>query len=339
MDKNDLSFKRPLYNKGLKAMVVGIDVSKLKLDVTVVLEKNKGKHKVFHNNQDGFAEIAKWLDQLGVKAAHVCLEATGRYGEAVSLFLHQQGHTVSIVNPLRIKAYWRSEGSRAKTDKVDSGVIARFCKAQSPIAWTPPSAEEQALKDLYRCRQSLIEDQTRLSNRMEAVHEEKASFKIWKALLEDLEKKIKDVDAQIKFLLENDEDLGNQVELLKTIPGISQKTAVAILSELPPIDTFKTAREAAAFAGLTPSVRQSGTSVRGRGGLSKAGNAQIRKALYLPAIVAKKHNPLVEEFCKRLTAKGKAKMVVIGAAMRKLLHIVFGVLKHQKCFAFIQQEA
>ena len=318
-------------------MIVGIDVSKLKLDITVLLEKNKEKHKVFCNTPDGFGEIIKWFDQVGVKTAPVCLESTGSYGEAVALFLHHQGHTVSIVNPARIKAYGRSEGSRAKTDKVDSGVIARFCKAQSPLAWVPPCAEEQALKDLYRCRQSLTEDQIRLSNRMEALDKTKASLKVWETLLEDLKKTIKDVDAQIKDLLETNTNLGNQVELLKTIPGISDKTAVAILSELPSVNIFKTAREAAAFAGLTPTVRQSGTSVRGRGSLSKAGNAQLRKALYMPAIVAKKHNPLVEEFCKRLSAKGKAKMVVIAAAMRKLLHIIFGVLKHQKSFAFSQQ--
>ncbi len=337
MNKGDLSFERPLYSKGLKIMIVGIDVSKLKLDITVLLEKNKEKHKVFDNKLDGFIEITKWLDQLGIKTAHICLEATGSYSEAVSLFLHQQGHTVSIVNPARIKAYGKSEGSRAKTDKVDSGVIARFCKAQPPLAWNPPSAEEQALKDLYRCRQSLIEDQIRLSNRMEALDKTKASLKIWEILLEDLKKITKNVEAQINALLEKDSYLGYQVELLKTIPGISDKTAVAILSELPPLNSFKTAREAAAFAGLTPTVRQLGTSVRGRGSLSKAGNAQLRKALYMPAIVAKKNNPIVKQFCNRLGEKGKAKMVVIGAAMRKLLHIIFGVLKHQIPFAFSQQ--
>ena len=318
-------------------MIVGIDVSKLKLDITVLLEKNKEKHKVFGNNADGFVEITKWFVQLGIKTAHVCLESTGSYGEAASLFLHQQGHMVSIVNPARIKAYGKSEGSRAKTDKMDSGVIARFCKAHTPLAWIPPCAAEQALKDLYRCRQSLIEDQIKFSNRMEVLDKTKASFKIWETLVEDLKKTIKDVDDQIKALLKSNTNLGNQVELLKTIPGISDKTAVAILSELPPVNTFKTAREAAAFAGLTPIVRQSGTSVRGRGSLSKAGNSQLRKALYMPSLVAKKNNPLVKEFCNRLGEKGKAKMVVIGAAMRKLLHIIFGVLKNQKAFAVNQQ--
>ena len=318
-------------------MIVGIDVSKLKLDITVLLEKNKEKHKVFANNLKGFGEITQWLDQLGIKTAHICLEATGSYSEAVSLFLHQQGHTVSLVNPARIKAYGKSEGSRAKTDKVDSGVIARFCQAQPPLAWNPPAPEEQALKDLYRCRQSLIEDQIRLSNRMEALDNTKASFKIWKTLLEELKKTIKDLEAQLNALLKSHTNLSNQVALLKTIPGISDKTAVAILSELPPPNTLKTAREAAAFAGLTPTVRQSGTSVRERGSLSKTGNAQLRKALYMPALVAKKSNPLVREFCNRLAEKAKTKMVVIGAAMRKLLHLIFGVLKHQTPFGLTQQ--
>ena len=135
MDKGDLSFERSFYNKGLKVMVVGIDVSKLKLDVTVILEKNKEKHKAFSNNQEGFGEITKWFEQLEIQKTHVCLEATGSYGESVSLYLHQKGHTVSIINPARIKAYGKSEGSRAKTDKVDSGVIAKFYKAQSNLHW------------------------------------------------------------------------------------------------------------------------------------------------------------------------------------------------------------
>jgi len=121
--------------------------------------------------------------------------------------------------------------------------------------------------------------------------------------------------------------------LLETIPGVSQKTAVAILAELPDVKTFKSAREAAAFAGLTPTVRQSGTSVRGKGSLSKSGNSQLRKALYMPALVAKRYNPVVKEFCEHLADKGKAKMVVVAAGMRKLLHIIFGVLKNEKPFA------
>lgn len=313
-------------------VTMGIDISKLKFDATLLLEGKKEKHKTFSNDQKGFKEMASWLQSLGAKEVHVCLEATGRYGEKLSFFLHHQGFKVSVVNPTRIKASARSEGVRAKTDKVDSGIIARFCKAQCPSLWEPPSLEEQQLKDLYRCLQSLIEDKTKVSNRLETLEEKKGSHKVWTDLSKSIDEKIKEVEAQIKALLKDNETLGKKVELLETIPGVSQRTALAILAELPDVKIFDDARGAAAFAGLTPSVRQSGTSVRGKGSLSKIGNAQLRKALYMPTLVAKKHNPVVKEFCDRLADKGKAKMVVVAAGMRKLLHIIFGVLKNEKPF-------
>lgn len=314
-------------------VTMGIDISKLKFDATLLLEGKKEKHKTFSNDQKGFEEMASWLQSLGAKEVHACLEATGSYGEKLSFFLHHQGFNVSVVNPARIKAYARSEGVRAKTDKVDSGVIARFCKAQSPSLWTPPSLENQQLKDLYRCLQSLIEDRTRISNRTENLEKTRGSHDVWEKMITFIDKEIKEVEAQIKDLLKDNEELGKKANLLETIPGVSQKTAVAILAELPDVKTFKSAREAAAFSGLTPTVRQSGTSVRGKGSLSKAGNSQLRKALFMPTLVAQKHNPLVKEFCGRLADKGKAKMVVVAAGMRKLLHISFGVLKNEKPFA------
>ena len=314
-------------------MIVGIDISKLTFDVTLLLVNGKENHKVFANNQEGFKKLETWLKSFDAKDARVCLEATGSYGEKISLFLHNLGYKVSVVNPTRIKAYARSEGARVKTDKVDSAVIARFCKAQSPSLWMPPSAEEQQLKDLYRCLQSLLEDKTRFSNRMESLDQSKSSYKIWEEMAISIDKKIKEVEGQIKTLLKNNEDFGKKVTLLETIPGVSQKTAVAIPSELPDVKTFESAREAAAFAGLTPSIRQSGTTVKGRGSLSKVGNAQLRKALFMPTLVAKKHNPVIEKFCDKLTKKGKAKMVVVAAGMRKLLHIIFGVLKNNQPFS------
>ena len=319
-------------------IIVGIDISKLKFDVTALLGKDKERHKIFSNNKKGFEELESWFTHLGVQEAHICLEATGSYGEKVSVFLHQQGYKVCVINPTRIKAYARSEGLRTKTDKVDSGVIARFCKTQCPSVWTPPVPEEQHLRDLYRCLQSLLEDKTKLSNRLESLDDKKISTGIWRSLLESVEEKMKEVEGQIKGLLETHKTLGNQLDLLKTIPGISQKTAVAILSELPNIQVFETAKEVAAFAGLTPCVRQSGTSLKGKGALSKVGNAQLRKALYMPTLVAKRYNPLVQEFCERLSVKGKPTMVVIAAAMRKFLHIIFGVLKNNKPFTFSQKE-
>ena len=313
--------------------IVGIDISKKKFDATVLLKDGNQRHRFFANTKEGFEQLKKWLEDLGIQEAHCCMEATGCYGEPLAFFMHEKGYKISIVNPARIKAYARSEGVRTKTDKVDSRIIARFCKAQRPLLWAPLSPAEQQLKELYRCLQSLQEDRVRLSNRLEKIEKKTTPVsEIWKDLLLSIKIKEKDVECKIHELLQNNKELKTQVDLLKTIPGVKDKTAVAILSELPNIKNFKNAKEVAAFAGLTPYVRQSGTSLRGKGVLSKVGSPQLRKALYMPAIVAKNHNPLLKEFSAHLSAKGKHSMTIIAAIMRKLLHIIFGVLKTEKPF-------
>jgi transposase len=151
-------------------------------------------------------------------------------------------------------------------------------------------------------------------------------------LVESYDEKIKDVEKQIKTLIDSNDDLGKKEKLLKSIDGIGFKSAVAILSEMPDVSSFDNAKQVAAFAGLTPSIRQSGSSLHSNGSLSKAGNVRLRKALFMPALVAIRYNPVIKAFYERLLKKGKKKMVAVAAAMRKLLHIIFGVLNHQKPF-------
>jgi transposase len=182
-------------------------------------------------------------------------------------------------------------------------------------------------------------DKNRITNRLESLMRKQDSIKIWKNLLSSIEAQIKEVDQQVTNLLQNDQGLRKQVDLLKTIPGVSDQTAIAVLSELPPIKSFNNAKEVAAFAGLTPFEKQSGSSLKSKGRLSKTGNSQLRKALYMPTIVAKRYNPLLQSFCQRLSSKGKPTMVVIAAGMRKLLHIIFGVLKTQNPFTFSEKGA
>jgi transposase len=313
-------------------MEAGIDISKLKFDVVYLNHKNKSKHKTFSNDEKGFDEFKEWIKSVGALKAHYCMEATGRYGEALALFLSTNDIKVSVINPTRIKAFARSEGVRVKTDKVDAGVIARFCKAHCPETWLPPSSQSQAIRDLYRCLQDLMDDKQRCENRMEKLANNKASFKTWTEMVEAYDKKIIQIQKQIKEFIDLDDDLGKKEGLLESIKGIGFKSAIALLSELPDITVFKNAKELAAFAGLTPSVRQSGSSLHSNGSLSKAGNICLRKALYMPTLVAIRHNPTIKEFYDRLLRKGKKKMVAIAAAMRKLLHVIFGVLKHQKPF-------
>jgi len=153
-----------------------------------------------------------------------------------------------------------------------------------------------------------------------------------KKIMGQLEKEIADIKKTIREHIGAHPDLQAKSALLATIPGVGEATISQILAFVGNVEAFKNAKQLAAFVGLNPTQRQSGTSVRGRTHLSKMGDSNLRKALYLPAMTAKKYNPIIKKFCDNLANGGKPKMLIIGAAMRKLIHIIYGVLKSQKPF-------
>jgi len=320
-------------------MFLGIDLSKLNFDA-VLLDTSAGsvtqgkaphrdssRHKAFPNTPAGFGRLQEWL---GDQQVHSCLESTGTYGDALARFLHSKGHTVSIVNPAQIKAFGQTGLSRTKTDKADALLIARFCRMHQPPAWAPPPPEADALQALARRLEALQQRRQMEQNSLDtAPAPVRASIE---AVLQVLDEQIAQTQAAIQDHIDNTPTLKGQRDLLTSIPGIADATAAVLLSELRDVTQFSGARQVAAFAGLAPRVRQSGTSVRGRSCLSKTGSARLRHALYFPAISALRFNPLIRRMGERLTAAGKCKMVIIGAAMRKLLQIAFGVLKSGKPF-------
>lgn len=307
--------------------ILGIDVSKRKLDIALVFN-NKTLVKKFDNSQKGFRLLQSWLISLHIEQVHACLEATGTYGEAVAEFLVEQGHLVSIVNPMQIKGYAQSNLQRNKTDTADAKLIADFCRTQKPALWKPLSPEIKYLQSLTRRIAALEEMLTMEKNRLETANSQvRPSIK---RVIKNLKKEIQKVRVLIKDHLDHHPDLKQNSDLLQTIPGIGEKTAYLLLSELE-FARFNNARQIAAQAGVTPRKRESGTSLK-KTSLSKLGNSRIRKALYFPAVVAKQHNEIIKEFAKRLEKRGKTQMQIICAAMRKLLHIAFGVLKHQRPF-------
>ena len=311
---------------------LGIDIAKLKFNVCLLNTNGKLKHKVFANTTDGFQQLAAWLSKQGAQRVHACMEATGAYGEALALFLHEAGHTVSVVNPAAIKSFAGSRLSRTKTDKVDAELIARFCLAQQPLAWTPPAPEVRELQALVRRLEALTEMHTMESNRLEAI----ITVEVVKSSVEEhmayLDHQIKQTQALIRTHINNHPRLKQQSELLDSIPGIGLATAATLLAEITDITHYESARQVAAFAGLVPRERQSGSSVRGRTRLSKIGNARVRKALYFPAITALRCSPFFQAWAEGLRQRGKCKMSVIGAAMRKLIHLAYGVLKTGRPF-------
>lgn len=318
-------------------MFLGIDVSKATLDVALLPTQSaaKARHKVFANTAAGHGQLLNWLAAHGAEQVHVTLEATGSYADAVALALHEAGHRVSLVNPALVRAFGHSQLKRTKTDKADAQLIARFCAMHQPTLWAPPEPELRILQALVRRLEALHEMKQMEQNRLDALLTG-VSCEIVCASLRDhiayLEQQLQGTRQQIQEHLQAHPILQEQARLLSSIPGIGETTAAVLLAEIGDTKQFQSARQVTAFAGLVPRLRESGSSVRGKPRLSKVGSPRLRKALYFPALAALRWNPLIKALGQRLEAKGKPKMLILGAAMRKLLHIAFGVLKSGKPF-------
>lgn len=315
--------------------VVGIDVSKRKLDVAAVCD-GKVRHKVFENTDAGHAQLQRWLEQRGLSApvTHVCLEATGPYSEAVAQSLCAAGWKVSVVNPSRIKGFAQGELTRNKTDRADAGLLARFCAAMRPALWTPPSPAVRQLRGWVDRLQALQAMRQEEANRLEALNAGGQA-----QLMAHVQRHLDWLDAEIAKLMSQIDDhidanpeLKTDAELLQTIPGIGRLTVAKVLAYAGNVRRFTSAKALAAFIGVSPRQRLSGSSVRGRTTLSRTGHPELRKALYMPGLVARRHNPALRSFGDRLRSAGLAPKAVIGAVMRKLVHLIYGVLKSGRSF-------
>ena len=309
---------------------LGIDVAKSKLDCALRLVNGKYRSKVIENSVQGFKALTAWLEQQQVMTAHVCMEATGVYWEAVAEYLATHGYSVSVVNPAQIKAFGASQLVRTKTDRVDSSLIAEFCLERSPEPWQAPSASEQALRAMVLRLDALLVMRTQESNRLEVARDAvKPSITAHIAWLDE---QIHVLSKAIRDHINSDPSLKSKQELLDSIPGLGERTIATLLAFYADLERFNHARQAAAFAGLDPRQHESGSSIKLKPRLSKIGHAFLRKALYMPAMVALYKTAWGKRFRERLAASGKAPKLIIGAMMRKLIHVAFGVLKSGKAF-------
>ncbi|HEV2121790.1 MAG TPA: transposase [Chloroflexota bacterium] len=319
-------------------MFLGIDIAKDTFDVALIKnneDAKKPRHKRFANTAAGHRQLLCWLADHQVQQVHACLEATGTYGEALALSLVEAGHPVSVVNPARISAFAKSQLSRTKTDKADAQLIATFCQTQKPALWTPPPVEARELQALVR-RLAVLEEMLQMErNRLDSLGSSGSEGLVRGSLVEHiahLEAQVQKTEQAIRAHINAHPSLKGRRDLLVSIPGVGETTAATLLAELPDVTQFSNARAVAAFAGLVPRIRQSGSSVRSRPRLSKTGSPRLRGALYWPAITALRFNPLLKAMKERLTQRGKSKMAIIGAAMRKLLCLAYGILKSGKPF-------
>ena len=312
------------------ASFLGIDISKETFHASLLSDRGEAK-KVFPNTQRGFEQLIAWLRNRHANDASICMEATGAYWEALAVYLHGLGHFVSVVNPARIKAFAQSELLRTKTDAVDAALIARFCKSQGPEPWIPPPPEVRILQTLMRHYEHL-----KTTRVQQSAYEQSSEAAVVKAsirkVIATLDAQIAQVEREIRQHFDDHPDLKRKRDLLTSIPGIGETTAGSLLAEIPHLDRFESAKAVAAYAGLSPRHRRSGTSIHGKPRLCKTGNSRLRKALYMPAIVALRFNPILREFADRLAAVGKHKRLIIGAVMRKLLVLAYGILRSGKRF-------
>lgn len=319
-------------------MFAGIDISKNKLDVCLLIDETTKRSKVFENNQAGFEKIITWVKQHLSKrnknlsesaqtGVWFCMEATGAYHLPLAEYLHNAKEKVSVANPLQVNRFKQALAVNQKTDKSDAFVIAKFCEKCSPSLFVPQPDHIKDLGELYKIQESLIADKIAWSNKLEKVlHNLKAKKRILEEI-QHFEERIKELAEEIDQFIQSHEDLKTRFKQLTSIKGVGPKLAVAILTEMPDVKQFEHAKQYAAFVGITPSHYQSGSSVRGKSHISRKGSSLLRKKIYMAALVIKQHNEYFTKWVQKLEKKGKAAKVIIIAIARKLFSIIYGMLK------------
>lgn len=309
---------------------LGIDVSKSKLDCVLLdTTSNKRKSKSIPNTPAGYAALLAWLDKQQASPVHVIMEPTGVYHEQAALALTDGGLPLSLVNPAQLRQFAQGIGVKTKTDAADSAVLAQYGAALQPPAWQPPSPSVRQLRALLARRDAVAEDLQREKNRAEKAAAMETPPLVQTSIDQSiafLTHELSQLQQAIADHIDDDPDLRGKKELLLTIPGVGQRVSDHLTALLAG-RSFHCAEQLVAYLGLVPVEWQSGSSVRGRPRLSKAGPAHLRKLLYLPAVAATRCNPHIKATYERLIARGKPKMAAIGAAMRKLAHLCFGVVK------------
>lgn len=315
-------------------VTIGIDVSKETLDVCLMVQGDKRpRFKTFQNEGKGYESLLAWTRRGTPDASrHFCLEATGPYSTGVATFLADAEELVSVVNPRRVKHAGISQGVGNKTDHSDARLLADYCRKESPAPWRLCAPEVRVLTALMRRLEAMEVHRDRENNRLEDTALPKVVVRSIKNSIRFLDREIEKLNKEVKDHIDNHPGLKQDRDLVVTIPGIGDKLAQWILAELPDVQTFDSAHQVAAFAGLAPSEYQSGSSVKRRTHISKAGNARLRHWLFMPAQCACIYNPLVKALYERLVERGLAPKAAVIAGMRKLLMLAYGVLKSRQPF-------
>lgn len=320
MDKHDFS---------------GIEVSAKELMVAVEREERAIPLKCFANDAPGHQAVLRFLGGAG-HTVRVCMESTGVYGLDLALVLARAGIEVMVANPRAAHHFATAMMQRSKNDRLDAGVLLEFARRMPFQAWTPPRPAVLQLHALSRRLEALKDTQAAEQNRL---HAAQATDTTPAAVRRDLERSLRSLRRAIARLtveavkiIRQDSDLKLRFDLLISAKGIGETSAIALLAELALAPADLDVRQLVAYAGLDPREHSSGTSVHKKPRISKHGNIHLRRALYMPALVAIRRQPNLRAFYEHLRARGKARMLALVAVMRKLLHAIFGMFKHHTAF-------
>lgn len=308
---------------------LGIDISK----ETFVASLPEGLRESFPNDPEQFEQFKAWLEAHDLELArlHVCMETTGTYSLPLAAWLVSQGVQVSVVNPSRIQGFAQGEFRRNKTDWADARLIAHFCRVHEPDEWTPEDEVWRELKQLTRRVLQLKRMRTQERNRLQTPAGSEACEASQQSHIDFIQEEIEGIWQRIEALIASHPKLQEPLKWLTSIPGLGRQTSIVLMAEIQDIERFASAKKLAAYAGVTPENRQSG-QWSGSASMSKRGSARLRQALYMPAMTAQTHNPIVESLCERLEERGKDSMAIVGAAMHKLIRLVYGVWSNEKRF-------
>jgi len=311
---------------------IGIDISKEWVDCLCSARRLAGQ---FPNSPTGWKQLREWKEG----DPRVIMEASGPYYLGLASYLYDKGVKVSVVNPLVIRRYGQMKLTRTKTDAKDAALLAQYGIDQQPELWRPPSKARQALKKLMSMREGLLRQKAILTGQAEAFSQNKDVEPMVNELNRKMQTEIQEhitrIDKRMEALAE--EHYEEVMEALLTIPGIGKKTAIELVTVTDGFRRFDSARKLASYVGICPRIWESGSSVKGRGSISKLGCPQLRKLLYMCSWSAKRSNPACKNMYDRLKKRGKPEKVIKVAIAHKLLRQAFAVGK--RCEAFNEKKA
>jgi len=313
-------------------LVIGIDVSKKKLDLSVY---DGTKHQAFciQNSKKGIISFLKSY----VSRMEECLfvmEATGVYHLNLVTIIYDMGFKVGVVNPLRIKRFAQMKMIRVKTDSADARIIAEYGFEQPVSLFNPRSKERQKIINLLKGIEAHSKTKDAYYNRLKALLQdpgyEKTVVISYRKIIRSLNREIKKFEQDLKKLVLTHYP-ETYAQLMK-IDSVGFKTAVIIIGYFGRFEDFENSKQVASFIGINPSPKESGSSVRGRGRISKKGNTYIRKQLFMTSLSAMQHNKTCKEIYDRLKSKGKEHKVCRVAVMNKLVKQIFAILKYDRAY-------